>query len=72
MSLNFYEIAAEWTNAVEDKIPNIRNKNHMAVLEEILKSHIDDTELIESMVKNLKESHLNKSWDIRRQFSDDE
>jgi len=72
MSLNFYEIAAEWTNAVEDKIPNIRNKNHMTVLEEILKSHIDDTELIESMVKNLKESHLNKSWDIRRQFSDDE
>ena len=72
MSLNFYEIAAEWTNAVEDKIPNIRNKNHMAVLEEILKSHIDDTELIESMVKNLKESHLNKSCDIRRQFSDDE
>ncbi len=71
MSFNFYEIAEEWSSAIGEGTPNTRNKKHMDILKEILETHIDDTELIESMLDNLKDSHLNKTWDIRRQFSDD-
>ena len=58
MEIDFLKIAQEWSDITKVEIPDANNEEHRLVLTEILHRNIDDSELIDGMIKVLLGVHL--------------
>lgn len=53
MEIDFLKIAQEWSDITKVEIPDANNEEHRLVLNEILHRNIDDSALIDGMIKVL-------------------
>ena len=53
MEIDFLKIAQEWSDITKVEIPDANNEEQRLVLTEILHRNIDDSELIDGMIKVL-------------------
>jgi len=56
MSINFYKITQKWEDALHPILPDITNDEHLVVLRNILSQHIQDIELLDATINELKKS----------------
>lgn len=53
MEIDFLKIAQEWSDITKVELPDANNEEQRLVLTEILHRNIDDSELIDGMIKVL-------------------
>lgn len=56
MSINFYKISQQWEDALHPILPDTTNDEHLKVLRNILSNHIQDIQLLNATIDELKKS----------------